>query len=720
VQLVDSLTSLREHCLIRMRDGDLLTSKENGYWHYMFDLLLNSDLNHCPSALILNRGVEILIDGEPMRQVKPFQRVPVESQLPMDDNDATRRIKELASLLKKGPWTYFITLTVNDSETPGIREITRAIKNVSCGNYDRQLELTDSYLPFALRAWERFVRVLLQQVVVRNDCIIGRVKSLFYRYEFQGMGSRGNKPHVHCGVTLEPESANMSAARICCCSTSFHSSLYGTDYESLAAAGIVSDVYEYERWQEIVSCVNHHDCRNSEFRCAKVVSVDGTRLCRYHRQPPLPLSACGQAWFQSIDMPYNNDVNSLLESMNLACKNDNADFDGHRWILDDSLAAGKWHYPARQDEFFLASIPLLSAICRSATNVDMCDRKFQVSYLIKYICGKEEHQLVDVSGTKDMTEVNIVTADHRHEKITGCNKLSRRKQTANRNDGREICLPEIVWYLLHISYTYTNAHFVHVHTVPLENRAAVRYSVRRRSSAALDSCEEDPAIIGRIRANLPQWRQFSDSQRLRAADYRNSPFQCDATSSFNVRPPELMFFDSLQVYAECFVNVGKQTPSFHSELHLQPWYDGLSRRVKLRSTSIDNAVAFVMESANAGSLAASQMLASVFDLMSVGDPAMWKLYRGLFDVHSDRSGGISLVKPWDVTKFLTHVWCTVQSAVMADVEMQHEKRTENQGQPPQPTDDEREKLGVGIADLTAATVPRGLFCTAALKACAWS
>jgi hypothetical protein len=33
---------------------------------------------------------------------------------------------------------------------------------------------------------------------------------------------------------------------------------------------------------------------------------------------------------------------------------------------------------------------------------------------------------------------------------------------------------------------------------------------------------------------------------------------------------------------------------------------------------------------------------------------------------------------------------TVQSAVMADVEMQHEKRTENQGQPTQPTDDERE------------------------------
>jgi hypothetical protein len=42
---------------------------------------------------------------------------------------------------------------------------------------------------------------------------------------------------------------------------------------------------------------------------------------------------------------------------------------------------------------------------------------------------------------------------------------------------------------------------------------------------------------------------------------------------------------------------------------------------------------------------------------------------------------------------------------MADVEVQHEKRTENQGQPPQPIDDERDELGVGVADLTGDSAP---------------
>lgn len=109
-------------------------------------------------------------------------------------------------------------------------------------------------------------------------------------------------------------------------------------------------------------------------------------------------------------MPYSDGVYSLLQSMNLACQNESDDvLDHNRWVLDASLAAGKWHYPARQNEFFLSSLPLLSAICRSATNVDISDRKFQVSYLVKYICGKEEHQLVDVSGTKDITEVYVRT-----------------------------------------------------------------------------------------------------------------------------------------------------------------------------------------------------------------------------------------------------------------------------------------------------------------------
>jgi len=38
------VASLKEHHAIRMRDGDILTSKQNSYWHYVFDLALNQQL----------------------------------------------------------------------------------------------------------------------------------------------------------------------------------------------------------------------------------------------------------------------------------------------------------------------------------------------------------------------------------------------------------------------------------------------------------------------------------------------------------------------------------------------------------------------------------------------------------------------------------------------------------------------------------------------------
>ena len=58
---------------------------------------------------------------------------------------------------------------------------------------------------------------------MRNDNIIGKVHHVFYRFEFQDAGAQGNKPHVHMGVTLEPESTDISTSRISCMSTTFAS-----------------------------------------------------------------------------------------------------------------------------------------------------------------------------------------------------------------------------------------------------------------------------------------------------------------------------------------------------------------------------------------------------------------------------------------------------------------------------------------------------------------
>ena len=303
----------------------------------------------------------------------------------MDESEATRRVKELASLLKKGSWTYFITLTINDTETPGVGKITKAMKKFAerdSLNPISLYELTDAYLPIVLRIWERFITVLLQELIMRNDTIIGKVKNMFYRYEFQGAGSKGNKPHVHIGVTLEPEPKEISSARIACMSTSFASTLYGTDLYNLLKLGVVSDKDEFDEWCNIFSCVNIYDCDKCEHRCMKATNAQGEKVCQYKKQPIPPWNVFG-SWLENIEVAYPQEVYELLEEMGLASKNSDPRSNG--WTLH--VTTGKWHYPGARREFFIASIPLLSAITRSSTNDDMCDRHFKVifNYLIKYI-----------------------------------------------------------------------------------------------------------------------------------------------------------------------------------------------------------------------------------------------------------------------------------------------------------------------------------------------
>jgi hypothetical protein len=211
----------------------------------------------------------------------------------------------------------FITLTVNDSETPGVREITRAIQKFANGDDDKMLELVDAYLPFTLRSWERFVHILLQELVMRNSNIIGKVKDIFYRFEFQGTGAKGNKPHVHAGVTLESEPEELSVSRICCSSLHFSSARFATDFDTLQKLALVSDECEYNTWLQIVPSVQILDCARTGGRCQKATNLQGDKICRYRRQPPCPIG--GEfGWFQSKESPYPDKVYALLNKLGLA------------------------------------------------------------------------------------------------------------------------------------------------------------------------------------------------------------------------------------------------------------------------------------------------------------------------------------------------------------------------------------------------------------------
>ena len=636
------LASLAEHHSIRMMDSNLLTSKQNAYWHYLFDLTLNQQLNRCSSALVFKRGLEFLLENEDTDKSNSDWHAK-ESQLPMDEAESTRRVKELACLLKKGSWTYFVTLTVNDAETPGIRKITEAILRYSeCPGAPSLEDLTVAYLPFLLRIWFRFVSVLLQELIMRNDKIIGKVQNLFYRFEFQEAGAKGNKPHCHMGVTLEPEPKDVSCARISCMSKSFDTSMYGTDYDTLRGLGVVCDQWDYQEWRNIFGFVNTHDCNRCQQRCMKATNAFGEKICRYRKQPRSG-NYNPDNWFENIELAYSEEVYGLLEEMGLASVNPDRYSNG--WSLHDPLRAGKWHYDADQSEFFTSSIPLLSAITRSATNVDMCDSHFQTSYLLSYISGSDEHRLLSVSGSKNIKEVLIRTEEHAHEKIASCRKIVKEKEAKNPHLGREVSLAEVVWFVLGFQYTYCTANFVSVCTLPLDNRAAVRRQTNNHTGVS-------PAQA-RISAGFPPWRQFTISQIAHMEEHFNSAFCIDRTSGFNLRPPELLVFDDLQFYNECFVALKCRHSRLSADVAAQPFEDGAGRLVKIYSCSVSQCISFLETKPE--SFAAIELLQRIFlPIQSGNSPDLVKIFVQATTARVIVSV-ISFVKPWDRTKFLTHL-----------------------------------------------------------------
>jgi hypothetical protein len=99
---------------------------------------------------------------------------------------------------------------------------------------------------------------------------------------------------------------------------------------------------------------------------------------------------------------------------------------------------------------------------------------------------------------------------------------------------------------------------------------------------------------------------------------------------------------------------GTQQCSFDLDLGSQRWFDGLSRRVLLRSCSIQKAISFVSQKAEKGDAHALEMLQSVFRPIAMELPG----YHERFVRKTDSRLVVSVIrlaKPWDVTKFLCHL-----------------------------------------------------------------
>jgi len=67
---------------------------------------------------------------------------------------------------------------------------------------------------------------------------------------------------------------------------------------------------------------------------------------------------------------------------------------------------------------------------QSATNVQLCDPKFLISYLLKYAAGQDEKPKVVIKENADST-ANVKVLEHENTKISS-QKYSKKKRVRRR------------------------------------------------------------------------------------------------------------------------------------------------------------------------------------------------------------------------------------------------------------------------------------------------
>lgn len=165
-------------------------------------------------------------------------------------------------------------------------------------------------------------------------------------------------------------------------------------------------------------------------------------------------------------------------------------------------------------------------------------------------------------------------------------------------------------------YTFCTASFVHAPTLPLENRVGIMHC-KKASQHVYDATADTLLTVQqRVDQDMPVWRRFTEGQVAHIEDFIKSPYVLDAASAFNLRPPELLFFNDYQLYTECFVAVRTQSTVCCNDVASQPWMDGASRLIKLQACSIGKALDFVNRKAAAGDASATEMQQLVFEPIS--------------------------------------------------------------------------------------------------------
>ena len=258
---------LLEHFSTPLADISLLTSVKHRYKQFATDCLVNLQLKGKHTQEYFRRGIQSLkLYG---KEIRLFSK-----EVSFSTIDTECNVRQLASAMSSEMVTFFLTKTFNQRKHPGVAPVLDALDFFyrDCSEEIRR-EAIISHVVTLVRCWSRSVRYFVNLLRFSKEKILGNIKKIWGRAEFQTKA--GNLPHYHILIWSEPGSFDPDELIQC---SEKHilkkfQELFQSSFNPFRSYNEMDEMYE--------KCVriHTHSCEKSGYRCLQRKDLDGKKVC---------------------------------------------------------------------------------------------------------------------------------------------------------------------------------------------------------------------------------------------------------------------------------------------------------------------------------------------------------------------------------------------------------------------------------------------------------
>jgi predicted GIY-YIG superfamily endonuclease len=601
------IASLQDHYQARLLDASLLTSTDYRYLYHALDGMLNLRNRGQDTRIIFSRGIGALenerggarcIGGEPQEHL-----------FDSDSIDSRPVVNKLAAAMGDEMPTFFYTHTCSMKTHFGIRVIRSWLDSEEamdriCSTIDNsghpfstaekdqvRHDLMHSSCLLALRCWINVVHIYMQYITKSKEKPIGTVTKSWYRLELQD--AKANLPHIHAMIWLKENDGTEEGIRkvVSHIRASTRSMVTLQEEKEYIRRGVVTSQEELREMLKTIERIllHKHSRRclipsfqgNQKFNVNEVAAMGSMTFTELLQQgarckvpnnflmSPNPNEHC----FVEVSIAHSDAALEVMQIIGLV--GEYAGNGGFVEFLDPRLVVKRHIPPTTGGEGILspALVPLLLYVL-SSMNVQWMDMYTASRYCAKYAGGTDERNRLYLKPPNLKQEghtVNVHAVDVGNTKITSVKHVEDGKAKLERRqpNGMVIGQTDAGMLALGIHQVYTDIKFIHITTVPLEERPGfdrpvpigrlVAEGIVNAPVNSIDDIDAQTVLPSHLVRNPPyrvhpmkQWRQFLESAVMLAKDQLLSPYSIDVTTVFGLRPPELLFVNQQENYFKWF------------------------------------------------------------------------------------------------------------------------------------------------------------------------